>query len=318
MTDLPEPADTQLTGLESDDWIDRLEELAEEAGRFDPLGPDHQAAFISGGSTLLVTFEDVETIQRRPGAEPRGWRFVRDQGWSHLGIVAREEDWFRHRAIYGYFDQLTDEGFFDDFDRVLFFGIGGAGYAAAAYSVAAPGSRVLAVRPQATLDPALAGWDGRWPAARRLDFTGRYGFAPDMLDAAEGAQIVFTPQQRNDHIHAALFARSHVDLLRVPNVGGRLERQLDQAEVLDRAILQAMDGTLTPGAFAALIQPVRASATYWRAVAQRAIKSGHEQMAANLCAAAMQRFDDPWFGMRLKELAARDIHPARPVAPAAE
>jgi hypothetical protein len=59
--------------------------------------------------------------------------------------------------------------------------------------VAAPGARVLAFRPLATLDPAVAGWDDRFPQARRRDWTSRYGFAPAMLDAAAGAAILHDP-----------------------------------------------------------------------------------------------------------------------------
>ncbi|MEJ6745505.1 MAG: hypothetical protein QNK98_01850 [Yoonia sp.] len=52
---------------------------------------------------------------------------------------------------------MIDDGFFEDFYNVLFYGTHGGTYAAAAYSVAAPGCTVLALRPQATLDPRIAG-----------------------------------------------------------------------------------------------------------------------------------------------------------------
>ena len=40
------------------------------------------------------------------------------------------------------------------------------------------------MQPQATLDPRVAEWDDRFLHMRRTDFTDRYGYAPDMLDAA--------------------------------------------------------------------------------------------------------------------------------------
>jgi hypothetical protein len=43
----------------------------------------------------------------------------------------------------------VDDGFFDEFEQVIFYGSGSSGYAAAAFSVAAPGATVIAVQPQA-------------------------------------------------------------------------------------------------------------------------------------------------------------------------
>ena len=78
-------------------------------------------------------------------------------------------------------------GFFDDFDHVVFYGAGPCKYAAAAFSVAAPAATVDAIQPQTTLDPRITDWDDRYMKMRRTDFTSRYGYAPDMLDAAEQA-----------------------------------------------------------------------------------------------------------------------------------
>jgi hypothetical protein len=45
---------------------------------------------------------------------------------------------------------------------------------------------------------------------RRTDFTGRYGYAPDMLDAAEQAYVIYDPYERLDAAYAAMFTRSNV------------------------------------------------------------------------------------------------------------
>lgn len=153
--------ETDLKGLEPTDWFAALEDLVEEHGSFSPLGADHVAAFLDAGPKLLVTFENADDVQQLSDAAPRGFTYARRDGWSHLAIISRGESWFRDHAIYRHFDRLIDDGFFEDFEDVLFFGAQAGGYAAAAYSVAAPGCRVLALRPQATLDPATAGWDNR-------------------------------------------------------------------------------------------------------------------------------------------------------------
>ena len=51
-----------------------------------------------------------------------GWEFVRRHGWSHLCLISDGDTWFRDRKIWGYFDRLIDDGFFEDFDQVIFYG----------------------------------------------------------------------------------------------------------------------------------------------------------------------------------------------------
>ena len=49
-----------------------------------------------------------------------------------------------------------DDGFLDQFDDVIFYGCFAGGYAAAAYSVSYPMATVIAINPQATLNPSIA------------------------------------------------------------------------------------------------------------------------------------------------------------------
>ncbi|QPM89323.1 phosphoadenosine phosphosulfate reductase [Pseudooceanicola algae] len=208
-----------LRGLSLVDWRAALAGTAEAAGDFQPLGVNHAAALIETGRILLVTFEDEATIRARPGARPLGWAMVERSRWSHLALISHGQSWFRDPAIHAYFDRLGDDGFFEDFTQVIFYGAGPAGYAACACSLAAPGARVLAIAPQATLDPARAGWDHRYRVARRLSFSGRYGYGPDMLDAADRALLLFDPHVCLDAAHAALYHAPHVHPLRLPCFG---------------------------------------------------------------------------------------------------
>ena len=105
---------------------------------------------------------------------------------------------------------LVYDEFFDDFNQVVFYGAGPRGYAAAAFSVAAPGATIAAPQPQATLDPRVTEWDDRHLKIRRTHFTSLYGYAPDMLDAAKQAYVIYDPYERLDAAHAAMFTRSNV------------------------------------------------------------------------------------------------------------
>ena len=299
MTDHRLEFETDLTGLDASDWMDAIEVLSEEHGSFTPLGRSHAAAFLDAGRTLLVTFENSAEVMDLDDATPRGFAFARREGWSVLSFLSRGESWFRDERIYRHIDRLIDDGFFEDFDQVLFYGAQSGGYAAAAFSVAAPGARVLALRPQATLDPAVAGWDARFFAHRGQTFTDRYGYAPDMIDAAEKAYILFSPQHRLDSMHAALFTRPNAVMLRAHGLAGQLEMSLDGLGLLDDLILAAMDGSLDPAHFGRLMKKRKSSASYLRRLVTRAADSGHDKLAAKVCRIALRDGSNPWFEKQL-------------------
>ena len=125
-----------LTGLPRGEWLSALRKIGEERGFSEPLGKKHAAIFVEEGDTLLVSFETmggVETLSET--RTPLGFDMVAREGWSHLALLSHGDTWFRDRRVWGFFDQLLDDGFFDDFDNVIFYGAGSCGYAAAAYSV---------------------------------------------------------------------------------------------------------------------------------------------------------------------------------------
>ena len=261
LTELIDPAED----LSDAAWLERLEDIAGDIGYFEPLGPDHSAAFVNGSRQLLVTFESIATARSRTGRDvPLGWEFSAGRGWSQLCLLAHSETWFRHHAIYMFFDQLIDNGFFDEYDQILFYGAGSGGYAAAAYSVAAPGARVLALHPQATLDPRVTEWETRFDHMRRISFTDRYGYAPDMLDAADRAFILYDPKEREDAMHAALFTRSNVTKLRCDHLDREIEAFFGRAGSLGTMVSKAMDGTLEAADFHRLFRARRGYMPYLR------------------------------------------------------
>ncbi len=314
MNDMRLSFEAEMTGLEPDDWMSRLEEVTDDLGYFEPLGKDHCAAFLDAGTNLFVTFESVEHIQKfNQDAEPRGFHYAKHEGWSHLAIISKSESWFRDPAIYRYFDRLIDDGFFEDFDNVLFHGAHGGGYAAAAYSVAAPGCTVLALRPQATLDPRIAGWDTRYISERRKNFTYRYGYAPDMIDAANHAFIAFDPLQRFDAIHAAMFTRVNMTPLRCTGLGNRPDVALDAMGVHHDLIVSAMNKTLTEGEFLKAMSARRDHIPYLRTLYAHMIKTDHPVMAANVCAYVLRKGEDAFFAKKLQELENAGHAPSTPL-----
>ena len=301
MTQPPIDLDMDLSDLSQNDWLGRLDALGDDHGYFEQLGAKHYALFLAGGPRLFVTFETIESIHKLPGAAPRGFDLVARNGWSHLALISDGETWFRDPAVYKFFDRLIDEGFFEGFEQVLFFGAGSGGYAAAAYSVAAPGAQVLALRPQATLDPATTGWDRRFVGQRRLDFNARYGYAPEMLDAAERAFVVYDPGFTPDATHAALFRRPHVTMLHGALAGSRIDAALDTMQITTPLIEAAMAGNLTLASFGRLWRARRDNVAYLRALLKRAEGTGRTGLVRRICSYGIKTRDRALYQRKLDE-----------------
>lgn len=305
MTDQPPRKDA--SGAQNrEEWLARMEEICADEGYIEPLGPRHHAFFHDDGPLLLVTFETLDSIRTGHDSQmPKGWQIATQRGWSHLCIIAEGETWYRDQALFRYFDRLVDDAFFDDFDRVLFYGAAMGGYAAAAFSVTAPGATVLAIQPRATLDPDLAGWDSRNRSARRLNFTDRYGFAPDMIEGAGQVFIALDPQIAEDAMHAALFARPFVTRLRARFMGATLDTALTHMGVLAPLLEQAMAGTLTRLSFARQIRLRRAYGPYLKRLLERLEAEGRLRRALGLCRSVNQRLSAPRFRRKQANLELR-------------
>lgn len=143
-----------------------------------------------------------------------GWQLAQEKGWSHLCVISEDQDWFRDPHVIHHFDRLIDDGFLDQFDEVIFYGCSAGGYAAAAYSVSYPLATVIAINPQATLNPGIASWDKRFKHARHQDFTTRFGYAPKMCESAKDVYVFYDQDSPENAMHAALFQGNNVTQLR--------------------------------------------------------------------------------------------------------
>lgn len=297
MSDVPAPG-----SLAVEDWLAAMDAVAEDDGYLERLGRQHWAFFAEDGPVLLVTFERAETIRAREDQMPVAYAMAKARGWSILTLIAEGETFWRDRAVWGYVDRLVDDAFFDDFDRVLFYGAGPAGYAAAAYVVAAPGARALLVAPRATMDPGLAAFDRRHRAARGKDWSSRYGFAPDMTEGAERVWLIHDPANVPDAAHASLFRRPWVSVLNARRTGEGTERVLAASGILDKLIEDAMAGTLTAASYARHWRSRRSNAGYLKATLAEAAAKNRPELEKLICRSVVRRLKAPRFARRLAEL----------------
>ncbi len=306
MQDTANNIDKSLAGLDLDEWKARLIGQAEENGLYESLGDTHFATFIDRKNILLVTFETIQGIHAlSENAQPLGFDMVKSQGWSHLCLISDGDTWFRDPRVYGFFDHLIDDGFFEEFERVVFYGAGPCGYAAAAFSVASPGATVVAVQPQATLQPRMTEWDDRFAHMRRTSFSDRFGYAPEMLDAAEAAFIFYDPRQELDAMHATLYERENATRLRMPGMGDALQTRMIEMRLLYRILYLAGVGKLSSQAFFRLYRARRENGSYLRGLVMRLDSEERHYLNILVCRNVISRMNAPRFGRRLNTLEKR-------------
>jgi len=290
MQDSADISKADLSGLSWKAWIENADMLAGDDGYCQPLGDRHAALLIERKPVLLVTFESFNRLpDSSANAQPFGWSMIERFGWSHLCLLSHGDTWFRDTRVYGYFDRLIDDGFFDEFDQVIFYGAGPCGYAAAAFSVAAPGARVAMLSPQATLDPRVAEWDDRYLHTRRTAFTDRYGYAPDMLDAADAAVLLYDPEVELDAMHAALFTRANVVKFRTRFLGYQIAQTLQRMGLIPKLLAALSEAPLTPLDIARMWRARREETPYLANVMRRLIADERYHLTVLHCRNAIAR-----------------------------
>lgn len=271
------------------DWSKIALELAGETGFFEDLGA-HSFLFLPRSSkVLVVTFDNLDiAMTKREDRRPWGFDFIARQGWSMLGVMAAGWTWYREDQVTAMFDRLREEGFFQRFERVVFYGASMGGYAAAAFSAACPGADVVAISPQSTLDRAVVPWESRYKTAWGRDFSGPYGDAAQASQAAGRVILFFDPHEPLDAQHVARFQGSNVLRLAAPMLGHRLGSSLAQMGILSDLILAALGGTLTPAQFHRALRTRRQFPRYQRELFARAVAKGHPKLAEAMALRALQ------------------------------
>ena len=274
----PEPAEP------SESWDKIATELAGKDGWYRAGTNGHSFLYIPrSNDTLVVTFDNLDiAMTKREDRRPWGYSFIKEQGWSMLGVLAGGWTWYREKWVSNQFDKLKKEGFFKQFDRVVFYGASMGGYAACAFSAAAPGCDVVAISPQSTVDKDIVPWESRYKVVWDQDFSGKYGDAAKVSKKANRVSILYDPYEPLDAQHAARFTGKNVQHLRAPLLGHRLGSSLNQMGILSPIILGALDGSLTSEEYYKLLRTRKNSPRYQRELFKKAVDKGHKDLARSM------------------------------------
>ena len=254
---------------------------------------------------ILVTFERLDQ------ASANGWRgglgaaAAEALNWTHLQILSDGETWFRSPAVHDYIDELAADALFDGFDNVLFLGAGDGAHAAAACSVVAPGARLLLLRPVATADPRVAGWDPRLRHLRRTDFASRYGDAAALAEGASEMFLVYDPLDALDRMHAALMDGTNAVHLHARHAGMLLRETFAEMGVLDTLVAAAMTGSLDAEHFAEIWRARRDHLPYLRHLMRVLGARDRVLLQGYLAGNVARRLDAPDFSRVFRKIVSR-------------
>lgn len=277
-------------------WRDRLTEIGAREGFFESLGDEHSALFVKRGKTLVVTFDNLDHVyERGENRMPWGFDYTQSRGWSVLGMMAHDWTWYRDDAVFDFFDRLKNEKFFDQFERVVFYGASMGAYAACVFSSAAPGATVVAISPQATLDREIAPWETRYKKAWRRNFRNRYGYAPAMVLDAEQVYIFNDSTAPLDSMHAALFQKGNLTKLKCRFMGHRIASLWANMGVLKPVIEGCIEGTLTKHGFYQLMRQRHELPRYQREMLTRLVQQNRHALTVRYCKAILAKRRAPVF-----------------------
>ena len=193
-------------------------DAAATADRFLIQG-DHAKLWFEGRSdVLIVSFDNLATIDEGWPRAPWAWRRLQPMGHSVLGVQSHAKDWFRQPTAPQLLRGLEERGFFRRFRRIVLTGASMGGFAALNFAPLIPDARVLAFSPQSTMNKVIAPFEARFPfAVKKSNWSGM-----PFLDAAAAipyirrAVILYDPMVPEDRTHAARMAGPNVQHLRAP------------------------------------------------------------------------------------------------------
>ncbi len=229
---------------------------------------------------LVVSFDNLSNVNDlSPGREPWAYKFVRDNGCSHLSVMARRKDWYRCPQLVEHLQKLSADGVFSAFDKVFFTGTSMGGFAALAFASLAPGATVISFNPQTTLDATLVPWEDRFGMGKARDWSLPHSDCAYEIDEVDKAFVFYDPFFTPDRRHVDRLEGGNVIRLKTWCSGHFSPVFLRRANLLKPIMQHALDGTLTPATFYQLYRERRMLPWYRRALQTNLQERGHEKLA---------------------------------------
>lgn len=264
-------------------WLSDLRRSANKRGWYYSDDTFAMQMTMRSNDVLVVSFDNLSDVSETSLARTTwGYTFYRDEGWSHMGVMAYEKNWFRDPRLFNFLEGQVKTGIFKRYRQVVFTGTSMGAYAATAFASLSPGCTVLAFSPQSTLAEDLVPWEDRFGSGRRQDWTGRYRDATEHCTKAKKAFIVFDPYFAPDKMHAERYQGDNIIPLKSWYATHKSARFMRRADILKDVMRSAVADTLTPASYYKLYRARRSLPWYVAGLTDHLFDKGHTKLAAGL------------------------------------
>jgi hypothetical protein len=247
-------------------------------------GGDNALMFTPRSKRLVVAFDNVSIAREEGQRWPWGFKVLgQDMGCSVLGVMGAQRNWFRNEFVHDAFEALRDQGFFEQFDEILFYGASMGGYGALAYQACAPGSNVLAIAPQSTLSRRILPNEDRWGWTTKLDWEGRYSDIAGTTDSAGKVFVIADPYYKPDYDQVSRITGDNVTWLHTPFMGHQLPNAFLVMGILKDLLYAAVGGTLDERLFYRLFRARNDLPRYQHDLLMHAEARGKIRSAIRVC-----------------------------------
>lgn len=254
--------------------------------RFMVRGQGANLWFEPGSDVLIISFDNLATVDEGWPRGPWMHRRLLPLGYSVLGVQSHAKDWFRNGTAAEMLRDLTAQGFFDGFSRIVMIGASMGGFAALNFAPLVPRARVIALSAQSTMNKDIAPYETRFPfAVRKSNWS-----EPAFLDAALAVPIIpavallFDPFCAEDRQHAARMAAGNVQAMRLPHATHEAVRVVIKSGALTVLLDQMIKGDHVGLAFWQAYRGRKSVPKWQRALLQAALDRGHPRLAGRAAA----------------------------------
>ncbi len=262
-------------------WYRHIFPNGKHTGFYHNFG-QHAVNYVDRGSDrLVITFDNLaEAGGRHYDRDAWAAKYIAENGWNHMGVMAAGPTWFRDEKLIAFLDGLKSDGFFANFAHVSLAGSSMGGFGALTFAALSPGATVLAFSPQITLSNEILPWESRFPKGRKQNWHLPYSDARDGIKTAHRVYAVYDPFQKQDKAHADLITGPNVTPLRAFGMGHRTSLVLRRMDQLKPVMKSGLEATLTAPDFYKMIRGRKSIFVYRQTLEYYLIERGQNDRAA--------------------------------------
>lgn len=218
---------------------------------------------------LMITFDNLSNVSNKsPMRQPWAYKFCKTHNISHLGIMANAGNWFRDQWLIDQMEELSADGFFEGYDRVVLSGTSMGAFAALTFAGLVPNAHVIAFNPQTTLDTKIVPWEERFRRGRNQDWSLPFSDAVIGAKTAEKISLFYDPYFEPDARQVARLDMHNITIFKCWYSSHKSTVFLNKIDALKRIMFAATFETLSTAEFYSLYRHRRYLRWYAGALAE--------------------------------------------------